>query len=195
MPLSITAVRCAAHTLQLSICDFLKKGEVVEIVEKARTIVKKLRTPILKSTLMAMFEKNVILDCSTIWNSTVHMLERLYEIKEYCDKIDDTDLKLLPITWSTINELIEVLTSAKFATKKLQSEQLLIGDLYEIWQRCIIQTSKINNKFAIVIVTIMKNRESKLFENPIIVSGIFMDPRYNVILTEPMIQEAKNCLL
>ena len=28
-----------------------------------------------------------------------------------------------------------------------------------------------------------------------LVSGIFVDPRYNVILTEPMIQEAKNCLL
>lgn len=41
----------------------------------------------------------------------------------------------------------------------------------------------------------MKNRESKLFENPIIVSGIFMDPRYNVILMESMIREAKNCLL
>lgn len=41
----------------------------------------------------------------------------------------------------------------------------------------------------------MKNRQSNLLENEVIVSGIYMDPRYNVILTEPMIRVARNCLL
>lgn len=43
----------------------------------------------------------------------------------------------------------------------------------------------------------MKNREAKLFGNPVFtsISRIFMDPRYNVILTESMNQEAKDFLV
>lgn len=113
-----------------------------QIVEKARQIVKKLRTPLLKSTLSAMYGKNAILDCTTRWHSTLDMLERLFQLKTYCEQIEDTDLKLSEIMWSKISALIEVLKPARVASKRLQGEQLLLGDLYEIWQRCIIETGK-----------------------------------------------------
>ena len=130
---TITAIRCAAHTLQLAIYDFLKQEKISTITEKARKIVKKLRTPLLQSTLSVLSKKNAILDCTTRWNSTLDVLERLHELKEYCNEINDEDLKLPPIMWNKFFYLIVVLKPARVATKKLQTEQLLVGDLSEIW--------------------------------------------------------------
>lgn len=42
---SVQSVKCAAHTLQLAVKDFLQRLESVDFIDKARRIVKLLRTP------------------------------------------------------------------------------------------------------------------------------------------------------
>lgn len=111
-------------------------------MEKVRKVVKKLRTPLLKSTLLAVRAKSAMLDCVTRWHSTFDMLQRLLELKEYCEQIKDNDLKLSESVWAKMIELINVLKPARIATKRLQSELLLLGDLYEIWQRCFMEVKK-----------------------------------------------------
>ena len=45
-------------------------------------------------------------------------------------------------------ELIKVLKPARIATMRLQTELLLLSDLYEIWQRCLMDVKKENTEFA-----------------------------------------------
>ena len=84
-------------------------------MEKVRKVVKKLRTPLLKSTLLAVHAKSAILDCVTRWHSTFDMLQRLLELKEYCEQIKDNDLKLSESVWAKMIELINVLKPARIA--------------------------------------------------------------------------------
>lgn len=188
-------LRCAAHTLQLAMNDLLKGRKVAEIVDRARQVVKKLRTPLIKSALLALYDKNAILDCTTRWHSSVDMLERLVQLKDYCNQLDDKDLKLPSALWTKIDTLLSVLKPAKLATKRLQSEQLILGDVYEIWQRCLIQIQRVDTEFTNELVHNMKKRQDMLFENEIFLAAIYLDPRFNVILTDEQIRSAKNCLV
>lgn len=56
-------------------------------------------------------------------------------------------------------------------------------------------SKKKNTEFATEFVNNIKRRESALFESEIVLAAIYMDPRYNVILTDAQIRAAKDCLL
>lgn len=128
----IRSVRCAAHTLQLAVTDVLKDKKIAATISEAREVCKKLGSPVVKRFLKAMHKKKPIIDCSTRWHSTLDMLERLVELKECCDA-KNKDQYLSPQTWIEIGGIVRGLVPARIPTKKLQQEQLLIGDFYKTW--------------------------------------------------------------
>lgn len=108
----ITSIKCAAHTLQLAVNDFLKESERATIVDQARNVVKVLRTTTLGLAkfsysfyiqyLMIIFtfplcymyryryqlEQNNLrkppIDVATRWGSTYKMLKGLMELRDFC---------------------------------------------------------------------------------------------------------------
>lgn len=65
---TVTAVRCAAHTLQLAVKDACKEFE--SIFELCRRAVRTLRTPNVALELKRNQLLQAVLDCPTRWDST-----------------------------------------------------------------------------------------------------------------------------
>jgi hypothetical protein len=76
---------CLAHTLQLLIREVYNSDEYREILQKARSLVEKVRkSSIALEKIVALCGKTVItrVPFGAVWNSTYLMVQRLLEIKD-----------------------------------------------------------------------------------------------------------------
>lgn len=94
-----------------------------------------------------------------------------------------------------MQDIARTLKPAKLATKRLQEEQLLVGDFLEAWLRCKIDTKSINSSPAQSLYTAMEQREENLFNSPAILCRIFMDPRWQLLLSNEQKLVAEEHLL
>ena len=71
------------------------------------------------------------------------------------------DQYLHPQTWIEIEDLVRSLIPARIATKRLQEEQLVIGDFYRTWSRgtwlveCKLESAKIKTSLACGLIEAM----------------------------------------
>ena len=120
-------MRCT-HTLQLAVQDAIELFDIKELLQKIRELIRKLRSPTLGIVLRNMKLPRPILDCPTRWNSTHNMLQRLVKLQDFCSEMEDETLS--EDEWNIISQLIETLEPPKIASKKMQYEELLMGDFY-----------------------------------------------------------------
>lgn len=197
----VLGLRCAAHTLQLAVADVLKEPGITAILNSSRSLCRKLRTPNISYILDRLGQTKPILDCPTRWHSTLDMVESLLEVRDvYKDVIPrgppgSSSSILSDSEWSCLQDIARTLKPAKLATKRLQEEQLLVGDFLEAWLRCKIDTKSINSSLAQSLYTAMEQREEKLFNSPAILCGIFMDPRWQLLLSNEQKLVAEEHLL
>ncbi|KAL4089582.1 hypothetical protein QTP88_024595 [Uroleucon formosanum] len=193
----LRGMRCAAHTLQLSILDVFKMKRVKLIINKSRNLVKTLRLPKHLEALKNMNLKRPVIDCVIRWESAYDMLESLLRCQQFCQVFINLQMTLNVDSdfWTTINDLKIALGPAKITSCLLQAEQLYSGDFLLEWKKCIINTRKINSFISNTIVEAMKRREITLFNCDSFKLGIFLDGRVNVLLDEITIREAKNHLI
>ncbi|XP_065314825.1 zinc finger BED domain-containing protein 4-like [Gordionus sp. m RMFG-2023] len=182
----LMGIRCASHTFQLAINDCIKNSNEIVIINKARNICKKIRNQTTMSILSKLNLKKPLIDCCTRWNSIYLMLERLLELKNFCQEIsaqsNDREKCLSENEWKIISDILKALYPSYILTKYIQSEQMTMGDFYAAWIKCIMQTSKIDTSFAKLLVCTIKAREINL-KNEVFCSAIYLDPRYNVFLS------------
>lgn len=183
VPYEITTVRCAAHSLQLAIQDALKEDESLPIIEHARWIVRKLRTPTMKNFIKSAKKNKAILDNNTRWHSTFDMLERLKTLKDFCSEVSGEALYCSHTFWDATDDLLSSLRPAKMCTKKLQEEQLTLSDFFHVWTKCYLDTSHVQTPLAQQICLFMKNRQQILMTNPTLLSALYLDPRFQVVLS------------
>lgn len=179
--------------------DALKNMKTVShLISKARNLVKKLRTQTFLYLISKQNLKKPIIDCPTRWCSTIDMLENLLSLKEYCQELAVTKFQhfvtLKDDEWKKIEEICSALKPSKICTKKLQSEQLTLGEFLGIWYETKLATEAIHTPFALLIVEKMKYREQKLLDNDVLLSAVFLDPRYKLLLETTQIEKAKNHL-
>lgn len=189
----IGIVRCAAHTLQLALLDACKDETTCSLITSGREVVRRLRTPQFVRLLRQNYKNVPKLDCTTRWHSTIDMVESLLSLREICST--DERLQLPDSTWEALSEFVRCLMPARELTKKLQEEQLTVGDFYIAWMLCEFKITKMTAKIATDLLASMKNREKSLFQTDIFINGIFLDPRVNTILTPEQQNKAKaNCI-
>lgn len=198
--LTILGVRCAAHTLQLVVDDAFKNAAkgISSLIQKARRLVKKLRTQTFLYMLKKQNLKKPIIDCPTRWSSTVVMLERLLLLKDYCTELAVTKFEkfetLTNAEWVKIEEVCQTLQPIKRCTEKLQAEQLTLSDFFGNWLETKLTMKKMNTPFAILIFEFMISREKLLLENNVLLSALFLDPRFKILLEEMQIEKVKTHL-
>lgn len=73
------------------------------------------------------------------------MLKCLKELKTFCNEYEKFNQKLIlsPEQWSQIDEIVLCLEPSFKATKKLQTENLTITDVYRVMNLCQIETHNI----------------------------------------------------
>lgn len=76
-----------------------------------------------------------ILDVKTRWNSVFDMLERLLELRNFYQTIDDPDVHVLlnDELWVFMAEFVDVFKPIKIVTLELQSKQVTLGDFFKHW--------------------------------------------------------------
>ncbi|XP_017085560.1 uncharacterized protein LOC108117563 [Drosophila eugracilis] len=186
---SIASIRCAAHSLQLAVKDFLNNDERSEIVENARKLVKTLRTPTFRLAIAATSLPLPINDVPTRWSSTYEMLKSVCIYEEFIHQ------HLPPIRQFA---LLSVLEPISVATKKLQSEQLYFGDFFKLLlETKLMINSMSSNIHREDLVKSLESRENNLVTNEVILSAIYLDPRLRRIIVKNPIQlaAARNHLL
>lgn len=148
----LRGMRCAAHTLQLSILDVFKIKRVKSIINKSRRLVKTLRLQKHLETLKNMNLKRPVIDCVTRWGSIYDMLESLLRCQQFCQMFGNHQMTLHVDSdfWTTINDLKIALGPAKITSCLLQAEHLYPGDCLLEWKKCIINTRKISNYYNII---------------------------------------------
>ena len=70
------------------------------------------------------------------------------------------------------------------ATKQMQSAHLTPGSFYKEWKTLIFKLSHIGIKLADAIRASMQHREAKLMNNDVLLSAIYVDPKYSITLNK-----------
>lgn len=82
------------------------------------------------------------------------------------------------------NTRLSSLLPAKICTKKLQNEQLTLSDFYGSWISCKIETRSLENPFANKLVKCLEDMEQFIMNNKVLLSAVFLDPRFKITLNE-----------
>lgn len=198
---------CAVHTLQLAVNKGLGIDECIVISKKASSIVSAFkhsykRTTALESYLINNGKPNLrlIQCCPTRWNSTLHMLERLVEVRSaivalmadqsYFTKKMAKKLEFMEDDWEKCSNLIALLKPLELATSVLCADKkATISIVRPIISSLLSNKFKINtsdNELTVKFKSIVSNELSERFG-----FGIHND---NILIGKPKVS-AFACLL
>lgn len=190
--LGVEVIRCAAHVLALIVDDTLDKLNIQSKLAKVRKLVKFLRNPTSIENIRAQVPKLNLprLDNKTRWNTKYDMILSLIPLKSYCDQFVPVKEKITESEWTFCRTFLDLFKPVKIATKKLQSEQLSLGDFYKVWLDLTLDLKKqtASNKNPTLAAALYQNlmsREKLLFEkNQCLPAALYLDPRFRNILTK-----------
>lgn len=134
------------------------------------------------------------IDVATRWNSTYIMLQKLISYKEMCtDHLKDP---LSDSEWIEVENLEATLKPAYILTMKLQEEQLPLGDFFKAWLTLEVVLKKESEISAMAgdFLKCIERRESEIVNNDIMISALFLDPRFRRVLTLEQKSKAKQYL-
>ncbi|CAG7722227.1 unnamed protein product [Allacma fusca] len=188
-------MRCAAHTLQLAVWDFIKARNIQAIIVKARWLVRKLRTPTLRYMLKGRELPAPLIDVVTRWSSTTVMLEHLVKlentVKELVEKKFIESKGIHPTFCNSLKELSSLLEPAKIPTTKLQSANLTAGEFHHIWTKMKLNIQNQGTVPSGIFVKCVEEREKKILSSEVLVMSIYADPRYKSILSPEQVRLAR----
>lgn len=110
-------------------------------------------------------------------------------MREFCVSLkENSQLKqylLSETDWENVEQLLLILKPFYVYSTRLQSESTTLSDFYGFWTHIIIKINKIpDSELRQKILDEMKTREMMLLSNPIIISAVFLDPRYQCLLDD-----------
>lgn len=191
----IHLVRCAAHTLALAVNDCIGRkasSSIKALLQEARSVVCTLRTSNLRKELKRQNLPMAIPDVETRWGSTYDMLHRLLQLSTFCknNEMLNDKLKLPAETWRKLQELVETLAPVRQLTTKLQDSSLTPGEAIGNWQLIMAALEQIGNPIAEILLRRMDIRGKSLITSPVL-AAIYLDPKYQVLLSENQRNAAK----
>ncbi|XP_044860223.1 uncharacterized protein LOC123363376 [Mauremys mutica] len=194
----VQLMRCGIHTLQLAIWDGLNKEHAKKFLAKIRQVVLKLRTPSIQSVLLDLHGITQSLDNETCWGSTFAMIDQLLVFQSYCEQVaaaGTRELKLTKAEWDEVKNLRDLLAKPNQTTVNLQAVDVTPGVLMKEWRKLSKFLQENGGQIAEGILSSMQKHEEKLFDNIHFLAGVYVDPRYRILLTSREIPKAKEGLL
>lgn len=178
----LTGVKCAAHDIQLSVQDVLKKKSVANFLVKVRKLVKKLRSqPYVNSFRMDSTKKLPLFDGETRWGSAHLMVKRIKDQQEFIRSMLSEELQreFNEKFWIMVDRFVHVTTPLYLLTKRIQEESLICGSMFLYWKECCLELEEIDDPLAGQLHDALVNRQHMWFDNPAFLAALFVDPRLN----------------
>lgn len=176
-------LRCGAHTVNLAIKDAIKQTKCEEQLAQIRTHVKKSKSVVFRPIYKMHGIPVPSLDCDTRWCSTYNMVESFLKIEGVVNELRKVDpaYEVDSSLWSFCEQFEQAFKPTKNLLKKLQREQLTLGDMYRYyWIDARNELQKLSdNELAVALLEGLKERKRQLFQNKTFLAGLFMDPRFN----------------
>ncbi|XP_055350017.1 uncharacterized protein LOC129596698 [Paramacrobiotus metropolitanus] len=190
---------CFAHTLQLVARQFDASAELKDVVKKALKLITRFNcSAIATSRLIELAGKKLIGDVKTRWNSTLLVLERLYEVREFLtivgqeqkfDTLLETDyekIKAIIFLLRPFHEYTEATSGEKYNTaelvvpsiRQLQEHLKLCAGKRVITNTANKLLSELNRRFSVFL----DPRHEK--HNPFFLAAAFLHPTYRNLLDE-----------
>lgn len=190
-------IDCAEHVLQLGTNKFLNESkEIKKTVAAAQNVAVKLRNPTLKAMLSCQNQKQAILMHAVRWSWTFKMMQRLLLLKEFCQMNEAVfpALKLPESRWNKIKELSSTLETVAQLTTDLQRQNLTIPDFLSSWKITEAKLKQLHQALSEKLLYCIHERENQIFENDLVIAGIYLDKRFSVLLNPEKIINAKKVI-
>lgn len=198
LPVTISHVRCAMHTLQLAILDGLDSQHAKGLIGKIRAVATEARTPKVSEYMKKEMKLTAFLDQDTRWGSTYMMVDRILQLKPAIVELagfGNRDLELSNIQWQQAQELRDMLELSFKVTKKMQLEDLTTGYFFRKWTALVLQMENNGGLIAQTICDSMRRREKELLNNTMVLSGVYMDVFNMHLLTTEQKQKAREAVV
>lgn len=188
---------CVAHTLNLSVNEAISSNkEFLDVLKKCRTLVGHFKHSVLASEKlrqlqiqMGLSQLKVKQDVSTRWNSSLHMMERLIEIKDPLSAaityLPRAPIFLTSLEWELISDCLPLLKPFDVMTVELSAEKYptlskvipLIRGLQYTLKNVTTKTAT-GNSIKQNLIEIVARRLGILEQNKTVAKATFMDPRF-----------------
>ncbi|XP_042215908.1 uncharacterized protein LOC121862043 [Homarus americanus] len=198
---NVSSVRCAVHTLQLSVKDVINANdEIKKLLVKVRKVVNKTRTHNIRLVFRQAGAALPKVDCKNRWETTYDMLECVVKSKPFLLQIGLAKelFRLSEKDWAYIDNLLCSLKPLHSTTIALQLSKLTAGEFLCEWLKCKIKLRQLaivdserSTSVSAAFLQAMEEREVNILSNPAFLSAIYMDPRYQCLLKEPQKVVAK----
>ncbi|KAK3931912.1 Zinc finger BED domain-containing protein 4 [Frankliniella fusca] len=208
----IQSIRCAAHTLELSIGDARKENfEIKPLLDKVRKLANFLKNETNVRQLKENEKSLPTTDVVTRWGSTYDMLASVSKLRNFTEislnvsNKDRSQYFLDDDEWDALDSTLDDLLPARQATTQLQHQNLTLGDFYAVWMELQMKLEKKKTPLSTSLVKAMTERSRSvnyrdarkgerlpaLFHSPSFNSAVFLDPRYFSLLSPEQISDAK----
>ncbi|KAL0902470.1 hypothetical protein ABMA27_000328 [Loxostege sticticalis] len=187
---------CFSHTLNLAVTDVLKSGDVTDVVNKIKNVVKHF-----KKEQAGTAPKRLLQEVPTRWNSTFYMLKRCLELKESLNSAM-ANLGLEMITayeWQICKEATLVLEPCEEVTRELCGENYVTGSLLIPLTTGLIKALEqlpLNDVLMPCVEEMrqhliggIKNRFAHLSRSRTFTNCMFLDPRFKLYFEDAGVAE------
>uniref|UniRef100_A0A182P7I5 DUF659 domain-containing protein n=1 Tax=Anopheles epiroticus TaxID=199890 RepID=A0A182P7I5_9DIPT len=168
---TFSTVRCAVHTMQLSVGDVLKAYDTD--IRKCTSVSNNCGKIAYKSVFSN--ESLPPLYSKTRWGGIFEMLKHVTENEELFSELGQQYPELdLMEQWQFIKEYVEAFEPVYLATKKTQAKQR--------WMKTIMHINVIqNNRFVKVLTLALKKQLKVLKQNIVFKAALLIDTRINYL--------------
>ena len=195
--ISISHMRCAAHTLALAVKDGIEERQTSRVIAKVRDMVKTLRSPKINEKLKKRAKLTAIVDVETRWGSTYLMLKRIVQLEEHIKEIADLgnrELALRDHQWEEIHGLADVLKKPYECTVKFQYATITPGYFFRKWTGLKGILASNGGQLALEMLSSMEKREDKLM-NPLVFGAVLADVFHSALLSDEQVSKGKEVII
>lgn len=114
-------------------------------------------------------------------------MKRFAELQNVIDEfaLTNSDFHVSEDEWKIVEEMNSVLRNVDVITKRIQTIQYTLSDLYGDWILLELKLKNyVNVELARNLLNEMNSMEARLINNETMISAIFLDPRFQVELTD-----------
>lgn len=178
---TLEAVKCAAHTLQLAVYDTLKRCKLRSKLAFVKKVSAVLRTKTYRQIFKLSKKPIPTLECETRWNSGYAMVQYFVDHEDFVKDLlkNNNRVKISRKNWKFMHDFSEAFQPLAKATTRLQEHDMTMGDFFLAWTTCRFEVEEIDSSLSKEILVSLEKRQKNLFENPVFLAAVYMDPRIN----------------